>query len=115
MFAYAKEIGLIEINPVEASFVPKKKLTLEDVSNEETAKLYLETNELKEFLSYVDKHRNIMYLTLFYTIAFTGRGHRFRQKNHSHQQNSLCEKKYPWRLRAHTTQNFWQRPLRRHR
>ncbi|MGE7999694.1 tyrosine-type recombinase/integrase [Lysinibacillus sp. NPDC093190] len=72
MFAYAKEIGLIEMNPVEASFIPKKKLTLEDVSNEETAKLYLETNELKEFLSYVDKHRNIMYRTLIYTIAFTG-------------------------------------------
>ncbi|MGN4124846.1 tyrosine-type recombinase/integrase [Lysinibacillus sphaericus] len=72
MFAYAKEIGLIEMNPVEASFIPKKKLTLEDVSNEETAKLYLETKELKEFLSYVDKHRNIMYRTLIYTIAFTG-------------------------------------------
>lgn len=74
MFAYAKEIGLIEINPVEASFVPKKKLTLEeeDVSNKETAKLYLETEELKEYLSYVDKHRNIMYRTLIYTIAFTG-------------------------------------------
>lgn len=72
MFAYAKEIGLIEMNPVEASFVPKKKLTLEDVRNEETAKLYLETNELKEFLSYVDKYRNIMYRTLIYTIAFTG-------------------------------------------
>ncbi|QTB24288.1 site-specific integrase [Lysinibacillus sphaericus] len=72
MFAYAMEIGLIEMNPIEASFVPKKKLTLEDVSNEETTKLYLETDELKEFLSYVDKHRNIMYRTLIYTIAFTG-------------------------------------------
>ncbi|WP_107951337.1 tyrosine-type recombinase/integrase [Lysinibacillus parviboronicapiens] len=72
MFAYAKEIGLIEINPVEASFIPKKKLALEDVSNEKTAKLYLETEELKEFLSYVNKHRNIMYRTLIYTIAFTG-------------------------------------------
>ncbi|QDQ03201.1 hypothetical protein FOH38_23700 [Lysinibacillus fusiformis] len=28
MFAYAKEIGLIEVNPVEASFIPMKKLTL---------------------------------------------------------------------------------------
>lgn len=32
MFAYTKEIGLIEVNPVEASFIPKKKLTLEDFS-----------------------------------------------------------------------------------
>ncbi|MFE3576859.1 tyrosine-type recombinase/integrase [Lysinibacillus sp. NPDC059133] len=72
IFAYAKETRLIEMNPVEATFVPKKKMTLEEVTIEETAKLYLETDELKEFLSYVDKHRNIMYRTLIYTIAFTG-------------------------------------------
>ncbi len=72
IFAYAKETGLIEINPVEATFIPKKKMTLEEVTTEETSKLYLETDELKEFLSYVDKHRNIMYRTLIYTIAFTG-------------------------------------------
>jgi len=72
IFAYAKETGLIEINPVEATFLPKKKMTLEEATTEETAKLYLETDELKEFLSYVDKHRNIMYRTLIYTIAFTG-------------------------------------------
>ncbi|MGE7999712.1 site-specific integrase [Lysinibacillus sp. NPDC093190] len=72
IFAYAKETGLIEMNPVEATLVPKKKMTLENVITEETAKLYLETNELKEFLSYVDKRRNIMYRTLIYTIAFTG-------------------------------------------
>lgn len=60
LFAYAKETGLIEINPVAATFVPKKKVSFEDVTTEETAKLYLETDELKAFLSYVDKHRNIM-------------------------------------------------------
>jgi len=72
IFAYAKETGLIEINPVEATFVPKKKMTLEKVTTEETSMLYLESDELKEFLRYVDKHRNIMYRTLIYTIAFTG-------------------------------------------
>ncbi|MEY2373465.1 tyrosine-type recombinase/integrase [Lysinibacillus capsici] len=72
IFAYAKETGLIEINPVEATFVPKKKMTLGEVTTEETAKFYLETDELKEFLSYVDKHRNIMYRTLIYSITFTG-------------------------------------------
>lgn len=72
IFTYAKEIGLIEINPVEATFVPKKKMTLEEVTTEETSKLYLESDELKEFLRYVDKHRNIMYRNLIYTIAFTG-------------------------------------------
>lgn len=72
IFAYAKETGLIEINPVGATFVPKKKMTLEEVTTEEIAKFYLEMDELKEFLSYVDKHRNIMYRSLIYTIAFTG-------------------------------------------
>ncbi|MEK3726735.1 site-specific integrase [Lysinibacillus sp. FSL W8-0953] len=47
-------------------------MTLEEVTTEETAKLFLETDELKQFLSYVDKHRSIMYRTLIYTIAFTG-------------------------------------------
>ncbi|MFJ7373118.1 hypothetical protein ACIQV0_07060 [Lysinibacillus capsici] len=39
LFAYAKESGLIEMNPVEATFVPKKKMTLEETSSEDTAKL----------------------------------------------------------------------------
>lgn len=65
-FCLAKEVGLIEINPVEASFVQTKKMTWEEITTEETSKLYLETDELKEFLSYVDKHRNIMYRTLIY-------------------------------------------------
>lgn len=72
LFSFAKEVGLIDINLVEVTFVPKKKFNLEDVSVEETAKLFLETDELKAYLSYVDKHRNIMYHTLIYTIAFIG-------------------------------------------
>ena len=72
IFSYAKEIGLISINPVEATFIPKKKLTLEEVNGKEISKLYLETEELKQYLSIVDKHRNINNRTLIYTIAFTG-------------------------------------------
>ncbi|RTQ87963.1 tyrosine-type recombinase/integrase [Lysinibacillus telephonicus] len=34
--------------------------------------LYLETDELKEFLKYTDRYRNIVYRTLIYLIAFTG-------------------------------------------
>lgn len=105
LFAYAKETGLIEINPVAATFVPKKKVSFEDVTTEETAKLYLETDELKAFLSYVDKHRNIMYRTLIYTIAFTGMRQgeavalkyedvNLEKEAYSHQQNSVCEKRY---------------------
>ncbi|MFJ8064853.1 tyrosine-type recombinase/integrase [Psychrobacillus sp. NPDC096426] len=72
MFTYAKEIGLTSINPVEAVFVPKQKIKLEEVTGEEVSKLYLETNELKVFLSFVDQYRNIMYRTLIYLITFTG-------------------------------------------
>lgn len=72
IFTYAKEIGLISINPVDATFVPKKKLKLEEVNGEEVSSLYLETGELKDYLNHVDQHRNINNRTLIYTITFTG-------------------------------------------
>ena len=72
IFNYAKEVGVIGVNPVDAVFVPKKKLTLEETNGEDVSKLYLETDELKVFLNTVDGHRNIMSRTLIYTIAFTG-------------------------------------------
>lgn len=72
MFNYAKEIGLIEINPVDGAFVPKKKMTLEQVNGQDVAQLFLESEELKEFLREVDKYPNIVYRAIIYTIAFTG-------------------------------------------
>lgn len=72
MFNYAKEIGLIEINPVDGAFVPKKKMTLEQVNGEDIGQLFLESDELKEFLRETDKYRNIAYRAIIYTIAFTG-------------------------------------------
>ncbi|MER1986621.1 MAG: tyrosine-type recombinase/integrase [Solibacillus sp.] len=72
IFHYAKEIGLISVNPVEGVFIPKKKLAVEDVDGTAVSRLFLNTDELKEFLCEVDKHRNIFMKTLIYTIAFTG-------------------------------------------
>lgn len=72
MFNYAKEIGLIEINPVDGAFVPKKKMTLEQVNGQDVEQLFLESDELKEFLREVDKYPNIAYRAVIYTIAFTG-------------------------------------------
>ncbi|WP_223557050.1 tyrosine-type recombinase/integrase [Lysinibacillus sphaericus] len=72
MFNYAKEIGLIEINPVDGAFVPKKKMTLEQVNGQDIARLFLESEELKEFLREVNKYPNIVYRAIIYTIAFTG-------------------------------------------
>lgn len=72
MFNYAKEIGLIEINPVDGAFVPKKKMTLEQVNGQDVEQLFLESEELKEFLKEVDKYPNIVYRAIIYTIAFTG-------------------------------------------
>ncbi|CAM5247275.1 Tyr recombinase domain-containing protein OS=Lysinibacillus sphaericus OX=1421 GN=LS41612_10580 PE=4 SV=1 [Lysinibacillus sphaericus] len=72
MFNYAKEVGLIEINPVDGAFVPKKKMTLEQVSGQDVSQLFLEAEELKEFLRETDQYPNIAYRTVIYTIAFTG-------------------------------------------
>ncbi|WP_369436132.1 tyrosine-type recombinase/integrase [Lysinibacillus fusiformis] len=72
MFNYAKEIGLIEINPVDGAFVPKKKMTLEQVNGEDVGQLFLESDELKEFLREADRYPNIAYRAIIYTIAFTG-------------------------------------------
>lgn len=72
IFKYAKEVGLIDSNPVEAVFVPKKQLKIEQVNGDETSELYLESDELKTFLSYTDRYRNIVYRTLIYLITFTG-------------------------------------------
>ncbi|MER1958846.1 MAG: site-specific integrase [Solibacillus sp.] len=72
MFNFAKEIGLVAINPVSAIFIPKKKLTLDQVNGEKVGQLFLESHELKEFLNEVDKYRNLVTRTLIYVIAFTG-------------------------------------------
>ena len=72
MFNYAKEVGLIEINPVDGAFIPKKKMTLEQVSGQDVSQLFLEAEELKEFLRETDQYPNIAYRTIIYTIAFTG-------------------------------------------
>lgn len=72
IFKYAKEVGLIEASPVQAVFVPKKQLTIEQVNGNDTSQLFLESNELKEFLSYTDSYRNVIYRTLIYLITFTG-------------------------------------------
>ncbi|TSI06675.1 site-specific integrase [Lysinibacillus sp. BW-2-10] len=70
--SYAKDVGLIEVNPVEAVFIPKKQLSVEEINGSKVQELFLETTELKEFLGYVDKYRNVVYRTLIYLLAFTG-------------------------------------------
>lgn len=72
IFSFAEKIGLIENNPVEAVFVPKKQQTIEEINGDDISKLYLESNELTSFLSYVDDYKNIVFKTIIYLIAFTG-------------------------------------------
>ncbi|MFF5994835.1 tyrosine-type recombinase/integrase [Lysinibacillus sp. KU-BSD001] len=72
LFKYALETGLIESNPTTPLFVPKEKSKLVDEIKDETAKLYLEPWELKKFLELADAHRNVLYRTMIYVIAFTG-------------------------------------------
>ncbi len=72
IFKYAKELGLIEANPIDAAFLPKEQRTVEEIEGDNIKNLYLESHELKEFLSYLDKYPNIVAKTILYTIAFTG-------------------------------------------
>ncbi|WP_431030014.1 tyrosine-type recombinase/integrase [Lysinibacillus sp. LZ02] len=72
LFKYAVETGLVKINPTAPLFVPKEKSKLVDEIKDETAKLYLESWELKQFLELADAHRNVLYRTMIYVIAFTG-------------------------------------------
>lgn len=72
MFRYAKELGLFETSPADAAFLPKEQLTVEEIEGENIADLYMEAEELKEFLGYLDKYPNIVIRAILYTIAFTG-------------------------------------------
>ncbi|MFB5086818.1 hypothetical protein PGC35_06285 [Psychrobacillus sp. PGGUH221] len=72
MFRYVKEVKLIKDNPTDSAFIPKNKLEIEDIDGSNVSKLYLEPDELEEFLEYVNKYRNIIISPILHLIAFTG-------------------------------------------
>lgn len=72
IFAKALEEKVIKVNPTSSAFIPQKKLTVEEIENVEVEDMYLEVDELKEFLKETDNYGNLVYVVLIYLIAFTG-------------------------------------------
>lgn len=69
---HAADTNLIPSSPAEALFIPKERVKLIEDIKEETKQLYLESWELKKLLSVADSHKNVLFRTIMYTIAFTG-------------------------------------------
>ncbi|MER2190661.1 MAG: site-specific integrase [Solibacillus sp.] len=72
LFKYATDTHLIAVSPAESTFIPKKKIQLIENIDAEIKKLYLESTELKSLLEKADEHRNVLFRTAVYLIAFTG-------------------------------------------
>lgn len=72
IFKHAEVTQLIAKSPADALFIPKEKLKMMDDYIEETEALYLESWELKKLLDEGEQHRNILFRTILYTLAFTG-------------------------------------------
>ncbi|MER2126339.1 site-specific integrase [Solibacillus sp.] len=72
LFKHAADANLISVSPAETLFVPKQKMQLIENIDLEIRKLYLESAELKQLLNEADKHRNVLFRTAVYLIAFTG-------------------------------------------
>ncbi|WP_413362297.1 tyrosine-type recombinase/integrase [Lysinibacillus sp. 3P01SB] len=72
LFQHAYEMGLTGTNIAAPLFVPKEKAKLVEDIDEETRALYLEADELKQLLAMADTHKNVLFRTLTYVIAFTG-------------------------------------------
>ena len=72
LFKHAADTNLIPSSPAEALFIPKERVKLIEDIKEETKQLYLESWELKKLLSVADSHKNVLFRTIMYTIAFTG-------------------------------------------
>ncbi|WP_252503231.1 tyrosine-type recombinase/integrase [Sporosarcina sp. Marseille-Q4943] len=72
IFGKAHEDKVIKVNPTSTAFIPQKKLTVEEIENEDVESMYLEPEELGMFLRETDRYKNYVYVALLYLIAFTG-------------------------------------------
>ncbi|MER0122385.1 site-specific integrase [Streptococcus sp. ZJ100] len=65
LFKYAIRYGYLERNPMDGVVTPAKKRTEDDID-------FYDKDELKTFLSYVEKTQDIEKIALFRLLAFTG-------------------------------------------
>jgi hypothetical protein len=60
IFKKALEYKAIEADPTTNVFIPRKKITVEEIENDTVKDMYLEVEELKLFLAEVDKYVNFV-------------------------------------------------------
>lgn len=72
IFTKALEEKVIKADPTSGAFIPQKKLTVEEIENDKVKNMYLEVDELREFLEEIDRYSNYVYVALIYLLAFTG-------------------------------------------
>ncbi|MEK5108549.1 tyrosine-type recombinase/integrase [Cytobacillus sp. FSL K6-0129] len=72
IFKRAMEQDLLLIDPTEFAFIPKDKLTVEDIEGKNITERYLEKEELKEFLDIALIQGEIDDYVIFNTLAWTG-------------------------------------------
>ncbi len=72
IFRYAIRHKLIKDDPTIGVIVPKKRKTVEDIKGEVIEELYLEHEELEEFLATTQKYGLYLDYERFYLLTFTG-------------------------------------------
>lgn len=72
IFRNAVELGLTKINPTENFKLPKKQKTVEEIENESEEFVFLEKEELGEFLNLAAEEGLEMDFLVFTTLAYTG-------------------------------------------
>ncbi|WP_269749102.1 site-specific integrase [Halobacillus mangrovi] len=72
IFAYAVEIGILKLNPTENVKLPKPKVKVEDIENQDEEIKFLEKEELAKFLRLSESDGLEMDSLIFTTLSYTG-------------------------------------------
>ncbi|MEY8346465.1 tyrosine-type recombinase/integrase [Niallia circulans] len=72
IFKYAMEQDVLLLDPTEFAFIPKDKLSVEDIENHTIVDKYLEKDELKIFLDAAKNSEHLDDYVIFLTLAWTG-------------------------------------------
>lgn len=72
VFKKAKTWDVIKESPAEGAVIPQKALTVDQLENDPVAQNYLESSEVKKFLSVVDKYGSELDSIMFTLLPFTG-------------------------------------------
>ena len=72
IFRYALRNGLLKDNPRNDIVLPRKRKTIEDITDDRVDERYLETDEINEFLNAVLEYGLPLDKERFFTLAFSG-------------------------------------------